>query len=259
MSSIDVSPHAGVNAILQRLHDDAKMILGDNFFGMYLYGSLSSGDFNPDTSDIDFLIVTARRLSDEEIVQLRDLHARLHVSGLPWADHLEGRYLPKEEILRYAPGRAPTPNVNEGEFLIDSEGSDWVIQRHVIREAGLALAGPVPSSLIDPVPVDDLRQAVLSIMDAWWAPMLEDHEFLKNGGYQAFAVLTMCRTLHTLETGEIGSKPVAARWSLETLEPRWHALIRTALAMEHDSPTDILNETLEFIRYARDRSMAYKR
>jgi hypothetical protein len=252
MAEINISPHDGVNAILQILLDAARGVLSDNFFGMYLYGSLSSGDFNPGTSDIDFLIVTRRRLSADEVTRLRELHERIHLSGLPWADHLEGRYLPLDEAHRYAAGRLPTPNVNEGEFLMDGEGSDWIIQRHIIREGGLALAGPPPQTLIDAVPPDDLKQAVLGIMDSWWAPMLENHEFLKNGGYQAFAVLTMCRTLYTLEHGTIASKPASARWAQRELAPRWHRLIEQALAMEHDSPVDILNETLAFIRYARD-------
>lgn len=239
--------------MLATLLAGARNVLGDRFFGMYLYGSLSSGGFNPGTSDIDFLVVTDSRLPDSSVSSLEGLHRRLWDTGLPWADHLEGKYVPREELRRYVAGRAPTPTINEGKFYLDGEGGDWIIQRHVIRESGLALAGPPPMDLIDPVPPDHLRESVLRIMDEWWAPMLENPEFLRNGGYQAFAVLTMCRTLFTLEFGRIASKPDSAAWAVSALEPRWKPLIAAALAMPRDAPDDLLADTLAFIRFTHSR------
>ena len=51
------TPHQDVNEILDLLLTEAKDVLGNQFVGMYLYGSLSSGDFDPKSSDIDFLII----------------------------------------------------------------------------------------------------------------------------------------------------------------------------------------------------------
>jgi predicted nucleotidyltransferase len=59
--------YSDVNDILDHLLTRAKEALGDQFVGMYLYGSLSSGDFNPSSSDIDFLIVT-KAILDEKII-----------------------------------------------------------------------------------------------------------------------------------------------------------------------------------------------
>ncbi len=52
------TPYPDVNAVLRLLLEGAQPILGDHFIGLYLYGSLASGDFNPQTSDIDFVVVT---------------------------------------------------------------------------------------------------------------------------------------------------------------------------------------------------------
>jgi hypothetical protein len=79
---------------------------------------------------------------------------------------------------------------------------------------------------------------------------------LESGEYQAYAVLTMCRALYTLEHGRIVSKPVAARWAWVTLGKRWAALIDWALAWRHAAPSDRLNETLDLIRYTLERSRA---
>jgi predicted nucleotidyltransferase len=257
--TIHPTPHPEVNAILGELLSGAKAILGDRFFAMYLYGSLSSGDFNPATSDIDFLVVTTGPLSAQTIAGLEKMHMDLKDGGLEWAKRLEGCYLVKDELRRHDPHHPPRPWINEGRFFMEGEGSDWVIQRHVLREQGLALAGPPPETLIDPVSPDDLRQSVLHILDEWWTPMLEKPDFLENGGVQAFAVLTMCRTLYTLEHGGIASKPVSARWAIAALDGRWRDLIERSLVMEHDSPTDILQDTLDFIGFTRDHAQRFER
>lgn len=256
---IDPTPYRDVNIVLGELLSGAKNILGNAFFAMYLYGSLSSGDFNPATSDIDFLIVTDGELPGETVAALEQLHTDLWNSGSRWAHRLEGCYIPRAELRRHEPNRPPRPGVNEGKFFLEGVGSDWVIQRHVIREHGVVLAGPPPQTLIDPVRPEDLKQSVLAIMDEWWAPMLDRPEFLRNGGYQAFAVLTMCRTLYTLEHGEIASKPVSARWAIQILGDRWRELIERSLVMEHDAPVDILSETLDFIRHTRDYCRRFER
>jgi hypothetical protein len=108
--------------------------------------------------------------------------------------------------------------------------------------------------MIDPVAPQDLRRAVLGYLREWWAPMLKDPARLRSREYQAYAVLTMCRALYTLEHGTVVTKDAAARWAQETLDPRWTALIERALAWPRGAQADQLNETLDLIRYTLRRS-----
>jgi hypothetical protein len=186
------------------------------------------------------------------------MHKSLWESGLKWAKKLEGKYLPKDDLPRFNPNRPPRPTINEGRFYLDGEGSDWIIQRHIIREQGLVLAGPSPKTLIDLVHPENLRRAVIGVMEEWWAPMLDKPDFLRDDEYQAYTVLTMCRTLYTLENGVIASKPVSARWALNALDGRWRPLIEKSLAWTHATQMDILNETLDFIRFTRDAYPRHK-
>jgi len=244
--------YSDVNKILNLLLTSVQEILGNQLVGMYLYGSLSSGDFDPETSDIDFLVVTTSTLSDKAIAELRSMHQRIWKSGLKWASKLEGSYIPKRDIRRHDPHSPPCPTVNEGKFYLDKRGSDWIIQRHVIRQQGTVLAGPDPKTLIDPVSPEDIRRAVKGVLQEWWAPMLEDPSWLKNHGseYHAFAILTMCRALYTLEHGTIVSKPMAARWAQKELGERWSRVIERSLAQPIGSEDhDLYNESLEFIRF----------
>jgi predicted nucleotidyltransferase len=223
---------------------------------MYLYGSLSSGDFNPETSDIDFLVVTTNILSDEMISDLEKIHDRIWDTGLKWASKLEGSYVHKELIRRHEPDGAPCPTVNEGKFYVDKRGSDWIIQRHVIRECGVVIEGPGPKTLIDPVSPDDIRGAIKGIMHEWWFPMLDDPTWLRDGesGYRSFAVITMCRVLHGLEHGTIVSKPNAVQWAREKLDNTWQQLIDKAVAVSHHEEMDVsLDEVLGFIHLIKEK------
>src|SRR3954465_7354397 len=79
-----------INTVLRLLLTGVQAILGDYFIGLYLHGSLASGDFDPARSDVDFVVVTAGALPDALIPALEALHRRLLDSGLSWAAKLEG-------------------------------------------------------------------------------------------------------------------------------------------------------------------------
>ena len=247
------TPYQEVNEILDILLNGAKDILGKQFIGMYLYGSLSSGDFDPKSSDIDFVVATKNILPDETILKLEVIHKEIWSSGMKWAAKLEGAYVPKDLIRRHDPNGNLCPTVNEGHFYVARLGCDWVIQRHVIREYGVVLEGIDPKLLIDPVSHDEIRQSVLGVLDEWWFPMLDHPNWLGDRGseYHAYAVITMCRSLHALQHATIVSKPTAAHWA-QTKVPKWSSLIQQALISQSGGNEPFLNESLDFIRFTRD-------
>ena len=186
------------------------------------------------------------------------MHKRIWKTGLKWASKLEGSYVPKELIRRHDPDGAPCPTVNEGKFFVDKRGSDWIIQRHVIRECGVVIEGPDPKTLIDFVSPDDIRGAVIGILHEWWFPMLDDPSWLrdKEAGDRAFAVITMCRVLHALEHGAIVSKPKAVQWARDKFDEQWTRLIDKAVAVSQHKEMDIsLNETVDFIRFVKEQTL----
>jgi predicted nucleotidyltransferase len=245
-----------INQVLDSLQKSASQVLGNQLVGMYLYGSLASGDFDLETSDIDFLVVTSSTLPDKTIAELEAMHHRLWKTEAKWAAKLEGSYIPRRDIRKHNPRSGACPTVNEGRFYLDTRGSDWIIQRHIIREQGVVLAGPDPKTLIDPVSPADLRQAVKGVLNEWWFPMLEDPTWLREHGsaYHAYAILTMCRALYTLEKGEIVSKPVAARWVQGKLGEDWRKVIDQALLAQKSNADhfELYRHALQMIRITRE-------
>jgi predicted nucleotidyltransferase len=252
LDQIKPTPYPDVNEVLKLLHSSAKDILGGQFVGMYLYGSLSSGDFNPETSDIDFLFVTKDTLAEETNAALGDMHNKTWSASLKRAGKLEGAYVPTDLIRRHDQNGAACPTINEGKFYLAPLGSDWIIQRHVVREYGVIIDGPDPKTLIDFVTADDIRRAVKGTLTEWWFPMLDDPSWLrdKQSGDRAFGIITMCRVLHALEDGTITSKPKAIQWAKTQLGEPWNTLIDKAVKVSDHEELDVtVDEVLDFIRF----------
>jgi hypothetical protein len=254
MAKNPFTTYPAVDDLLSSLLQHVRQVLGAQFTGLYLYGSLASGDFDPLRSDIDFVVTYTGELSQDTFDALETMHARLAAGESKWAAKLEGAYLPLASLRRYDPEDGPFAYYNEGRFQVGYFGNDWIIQRHVLREHGVILAGPDLRNLIDPVSPAQLKQAVRDILREWWSIHLEDPTRLRASDYQAFAILTMCRALHTLHSGEIVSKPVAARWAQQALGPRWQALIQRALDWQPGQELNSLEETVAYIHYTLENS-----
>jgi hypothetical protein len=255
LAKLQPPPRAEIDALTRRLLGELRGVLGERLVGLYLHGSLASGGFDPHSSDVDVLAVTNQVLPEALLAEIKSMHAHLAASGLKWADHMEVSYIPQAALRRFDPSDALFPALRiDGTFGVVNHGRDWIIERCILREYGVVIAGPPPKTLIDPVGPEDLRQAVAGILNEWWSLQLQDHSFLLTGEYQSFAILTMCRALYTLQHGAVVSKPAAARWAWEALGPPWASLIEQALAWRNGHDIDELDQTLDFIRFTLERS-----
>ncbi len=245
-----LSPYPEIKIVMYRLLAEVRAILDEQFVGLYLVGSLACGDYDPQRSDIDFVCVTKTALQEHILPRLKAIHAEITACGLPAAMKLEGAYIPLAALRRYDPAQAWYPSLNvDGHFSLDGQGVDGVIQRYILREHGLPLAGPHPRTLVDPVSPEELKRSTRQTLREWWAPQVGDPFRLESRDYQAYAVLTMCRALYTIQSGDIVSKPFAARWAIKALDEGWRPLIERALRWkEGDGVQDAL-ETVEMIRW----------
>ena len=64
-----------INSLIKELFLDIQKVLGDKLVGFYLEGSLVLGDFDEKISDIDLLAALSSDVNDNELDQLRNMHA----------------------------------------------------------------------------------------------------------------------------------------------------------------------------------------
>jgi predicted nucleotidyltransferase len=221
-----------LNEVLGEFVRNVQTILSENFCGAYLQGSFALGDAD-EHSDVDFIVVTHKEISDAVLEELQAMHERLHGLESPWAQHLEGSYITRDQLRRIDHSRAPLLYLDNGatELIRDNHDNTAVV-RWSLRERGVVLAGPEPPSLVDPVSTGDLRTDLLQALDDWevWLRTLDSW----SARLQPLVVLSYCRILHTIETGTVGSKREAGEWALNTLDAEWHALVGRALADRPD-------------------------
>ncbi len=258
ITSSHPTPYSELNEVLGDLTRSAAEILGENFYAACLQGSFAMGDFDHD-SDVDFLIITHDDPNDAHVKRLQVMHARIYSGSSTWAQHLEGSYIPKNVLHSFTKTGGELWYLDNGSAsLVRSSHCNTVVVRWTVREHGIALAGPDPRSLVDPIPADVLLDEVRGTMRKWGTEIIADPSRMNSEWYQSFAVVSYCRMLHTLETGKLWSKPTSVRWAIKTLDPRWFGLIERAWANRTNpsstcrqpaDPEEVKN-TIAFIRYA---------
>ncbi len=250
------TPYPELNGVLRALVRNVKRTLSSNFIAAYLQGSFAIGDFD-EHSDVDFIIAIDQDLSDAQLSRLQSMHRRIFDLGVEWARHLEGSYFPKTILRDYDRSGLDLWYLDNGHnALTRSDHCNKVVVRWILREKGVVLAGPRPSTLIDPIPVEVLRRAILVSINESGREILTNSELYNNHFYQTFIVLQYCRKLHDLHTGRVGSKRAGAKWAKRNLNRSWVDLIDRAWAGRPNPAVSVrrpanqvdFQRTLEFVK-----------
>jgi Aminoglycoside adenylyltransferase, C-terminal domain/Nucleotidyltransferase domain len=261
------TPFEPLNEVLAELTAGASDALGSNMVGAYLVGSfvLGAGD---EHSDVDFIVVTADPVTPEQEAGLRRMHAAFPERDNTWARHLEGSYPPLAEIRTLASIGRPWLYVDNGSAVMErSTHCNTAFVRSTLREHGIALAGPPPDTLVDPISADELRAEALRALEDYAAWVEGDPDPLHDAWNQPYVVTTFARILFTLATGEVTTKRAALQWARANLDARWRELIDAAIADRPD-PWDRVGRpahaervapTLAFVRYAAETGPALAR
>ncbi len=246
------TPFEPVNLLLSQLVENLGSILGDNFVGCYLFGSLAVGDFDPATSDVDILVATFRKLNQIEIDQLSNFHRELFRSGKPLATELECFYVAKPDLQNFIEGKSTCYKVDRGSgnLQLETLDADWIINSFSLHNHGKVVVGPTVNTVLAPVSVEELRGAIRNLMESWWYPMANHRKKLEHPGYRFYAILTMVRMLATFEINEIISKKAAVTFSHNRLDERWKRLVEKAQKRDVSASVE---ETQEFIRFTREK------
>ena len=150
---------AEITALLERLRDG--LLARGDLVGIYLYGSLTTGDFSPARSDIDVVVMVQREPDRAAIRELAQLHTALAGSGGA-VGRLHCLYVP-------VPGAADPVSLRT--YWFGDRMTRWqlkVMTQAELTSAGVALFGPWPPPGIGPVPAVDVQAAVQQEISGYW-------------------------------------------------------------------------------------------
>ena len=221
--------------------------------GFYVVGSACMGAFRAGRSDLDFVAIVSGVLDRRELARVWAVHLGRWGSALVGDGAVHGRwplvcngvYLRHGDLSRSALEVTPIAGHVGGRFRVGERAGFDVnpVTWHLLAGHGIAVRGPQRNGL--QVHVDDaqLRAWTLENLDGYWRRWAQRARRntvsipralprrLAAGG-----VLGAPRLHHTIATGEIISKPTAARYALDTFDARWHPVISDALGFWHGAP-----------------------
>ena len=199
---------------------------GSALVGLYLCGSLATGDFDERMSDIDLLVVLSTEMSPDLAADLERMHREFADANPIWRSRIEVIYVSVMDLasLRERPTRVHVISAGEP-FEVLSAGSEWIITWYPARHGGIALIGPPVTEVVPDTSFEEYAAAVRSYMHRFSERITDD----ATPGAQAYAVLTMCRGLYTCVHGKPVSKLKAAAWAQRAF-PEWAGLIRRAIS-----------------------------
>lgn len=201
----------GLETTLTALRDGVRVALGDDLLGLYVSGSLVMGDFEPASSDIDFLAVTSAPPADTAVSRLAALHARLPD---PWGARLEGEYA---SLLQFSPAGIDGGCLSVGlgrSLRVDAVGEFTAENLAAMRDRSITLVGPHPRSLLPAVDAATLAAAFRAYLGELQARLFE----VDAAGAAipierlAAAALNVARCLYGLQSGHIATKREGAAW-----------------------------------------------
>jgi len=199
-------------------------LLGSFAVGVYLFGSAVIGGLRVN-SDVDVLVVvnhslpevTRRKLIDRLMlisgkIGNTDSMRPLEVTVINHGDVVPWRYPPKNELIY---GEWLRNEFEKGQIQKPTYDPDLAIVLAQARKNSVSLFGPDATNILDPVPMTDIRRAIMESLSG-----------LVDGirGDERNVILTLARMWLTVAVGKISPKDVAAEWAILRL-PKEHATL----------------------------------
>ncbi|QSO54269.1 DUF4111 domain-containing protein [Alicyclobacillus curvatus] len=208
---------------------DITRICAGTFTGGYLHGSLAMGGFNPQSSDIDILVVTNRSVTLADKRHLAELF--LERSGHPYP--IEISILTEQQLLDW---KHPSPyefhysemwrtkyelalTLGSQEFFDHRGNQDVDLAAHltVTKERGICLSGKPISEAIPFIPREHYLDSILS----------DFHNCLDNIiETPIYSVLNLVRVYLFAKAGLVSSKIEAGEWALLNLPEEFEPTIQ---------------------------------
>ncbi|TYS67858.1 GNAT family N-acetyltransferase [Sutcliffiella horikoshii] len=223
--------------------------------GLYVHGSIAIDAYLEGQSDIDFVAVTSRKLTNDDAAILKEIHRKLAKTCKK--PQLDGIYVQSsnqdEESYFY----------NEGTF--EKAKHDNPVTWWLLKNNGVTIFGPKVKDLPIHVTTEDLTDYVRKNMNDYWATRVMNMEKIKKQlmtypvqhieTEMEWTVLGLLRQYYTLSEHSVISKLAAGEYGLRKLEPKWHDLIQEAMNIRKGSTERIfasneerVNTTIHFAK-----------
>lgn len=227
-----------VNIILNEYFDLLESKLPSFLEAYYIYGSVSLGAFNYGFSDIDFIAVMKRKVTESDISILKEIHSQIK-NKFPKTD-LMGLYIQESDLQLQHKNERSCPCFIDGVFKGLEKFEKNSIDAYQLKKYGITLKGQEIESYDYIVDWDILVHNMRDNLNTYWLnwmnscvkfPSIRYIGSFVSLGMIEWGVLGVSRLYYTFREKDMTSKVGAGEYALRTVPQKWHKIINESMRL----------------------------
>jgi hypothetical protein len=205
-----------------------EVLSPERIHGVYIYGSIALGAFDPETSDIDFITVINGAIGkeEEELLNLVHLRSKSH----PYGARMDGCYLTQDLAGKVNQEMEPYLYAADGKLERGYHDLNYITW-WILQTKGITIYGEPITSLNFEVKWEDVQKTLDYNLNSYWKEKLQQDNCFFYDDWVEFGVTTLCRIYLSLESHSILSKRDAAEQSLNLLPVLYHPIVLEGLRL----------------------------
>lgn len=245
-----------VDEVLKEYIDLFNEHLPGTIDGLYIHGSIALNAYVDNSSDIDFITLTNRCLTEEDSKALSYIHRT--IANKYKKPEMDGVYALHEDIGKTdnsSDHNYKYPYYNNGELLFGDYFNFNPITWWVLKRKGISILGKELKDFQLEIQPQELSSYVLGNMNTYWANRISMAEvsidtLIKLPSDQIdfeieWTILGLLRQFYSLKECDIVSKLGAGDYGLTQLPVEWHNIIKEAMNIRNGVKKEIFSSEIE--------------
>ncbi|MGO4111283.1 aminoglycoside adenylyltransferase domain-containing protein [Paenibacillus sp. YAF4_2] len=226
----------------------------------HLFGSVSLGAFQEGFSDLDFVAVTSRAITEKEVQVIESIHRDLE-QKFPMIS-LDGRYVVREDMENLAYKDCPYYYFNSGKLVGIERLHKNSIDAYQLKQYGIPILGKDPRTYDYTVDWDVLTQNMKRNVEQYWMNWKRKVERFPSKNYFGmlykdwmieWGVLGVSRIYYSIREQDMISKTGAGEYALQHVPARWHRIIQESIQLRIGSKKSLYRSRFQ----RRNDALAY--
>lgn len=204
----------------------------------YIYGSIALDAFNYGLSDIDFIAVVKRKVTETDLNILKEIHRDIK-KRYPKID-LMGLYVMKNDLQSQHKNKKTCLSFIDGVYKGLEKFEKSSIDAYQLKKYGITIKGQSIENFDYTVTWDTLIYNMRDNLNTYWLSWKNDCKKFPsrkyiglyiNLGMIEWVILGVSRLYYTFKERDITSKVGAGEYALQTVPEKWHMIINEAMRL----------------------------
>lgn len=220
-----------VNSLMIEVNQYIKDILKDNYVGVYFHGSLRLGSFNPNKSDLDFIIVVKQKLGyqikklicDKMLENLDKFPKKGFEFSVILEEYCQKIIHPMPYELHMSIDWVEKYRNDDTSVINDLEKFDADLVSHInvinVKNDGMDF-GKTSKEVFEKVPKE-------YVIDSNYGDVLECVDNIKDN--PVYCILNLCRFYALIRDDLTLSKYDGGKWALDNMDSKYNDIIQMAM------------------------------